>query len=82
MSAYSEGRSLPSVLIISLNKEPWFDDMYADLLSALKARASVTETTNSAEAIQSHFRHRPFRNSHHYGGLRRTQTPITSRQSR
>ena len=36
----------PKVLLLSLNKQPWFDDMYSGLLKAIATRADVVEATS------------------------------------
>lgn len=41
--------SKPKVSLVSLDKEPWFDEMYDSFLSALKSKAEVTELTTPAQ---------------------------------
>jgi hypothetical protein len=38
--------SKPRVLLLSLEKQPWFDEMYASLLTTLKAKADVEEVVD------------------------------------
>ncbi|KAG0330497.1 hypothetical protein BGZ99_003068 [Dissophora globulifera] len=40
------------VVAISLNNQPWFAEMYAPLLTALKSKAEFQQAENSASAIQ------------------------------
>ncbi|KAH0594997.1 hypothetical protein MHUMG1_07295 [Metarhizium humberi] len=40
------------VLAISLHNQPWFDDMYAPLLTALKSKADFQRAENSTSAIE------------------------------
>ncbi|KAJ5601156.1 hypothetical protein N7510_010690 [Penicillium lagena] len=40
------------VLAISLNKEPWFDETYAPLLTAIRSNAEFQRAENSTSAIQ------------------------------
>ncbi|KAK1808607.1 hypothetical protein LTR12_017034 [Friedmanniomyces endolithicus] len=42
--------SKPKIVLLSLAKQPWFDDSYAPLLALLKAKADVTELTDRDEA--------------------------------
>jgi hypothetical protein len=41
-----------SVLLISLNKQPFFDDMYSQVMAKLRSKADVTEVTHIASAMQ------------------------------
>ena len=41
-----------SVLLISLDKQPLFDDMYSQVLAKLRSKADVTEVTHIASAMQ------------------------------
>lgn len=40
----------PTVVLLSLEKEPWLDEMYESLFTALKAKAHVSEVTTAKAA--------------------------------
>lgn len=40
----------PTIVLLSLEKQPWLDEMYGPLFAALKAKASVTEVTTKSGA--------------------------------
>ncbi|KAK0950160.1 hypothetical protein LTR91_025874 [Friedmanniomyces endolithicus] len=42
--------SRPKIVLLSLAKQPWFDESYTPLLSLLKSKADVTEATDRDEA--------------------------------
>ncbi|KAH8589799.1 U1biquitin-specific peptidase-like protein [Bisporella sp. PMI_857] len=41
-----------SVLLISLDKQPFFDDMYSQVMAKLRSKADVTEVTHIASAMK------------------------------
>jgi hypothetical protein len=51
-NAPASSNSLLSVLLISLDKQPFFDEMYAEVLPKLRSKAAVTEVTHIASAMQ------------------------------
>ncbi|OJJ48538.1 hypothetical protein ASPZODRAFT_14669 [Penicilliopsis zonata CBS 506.65] len=44
--------SLPSILLVSLSKQPFFDEMYSALLTNLRSKATVTEVTEKNTAME------------------------------
>ncbi|TVY90517.1 Uncharacterized protein LAWI1_G004397 [Lachnellula willkommii] len=50
--APSPSNSLPSVLLVSLEKQSFFDDMYAEVLAVLRSKANVVEVTHIASAME------------------------------
>lgn len=51
MSTISENSPPPSVLLISLKNESWFEGLYFHLLKSLKSRATVMESTTKSDAL-------------------------------
>ncbi|TVY58731.1 Uncharacterized protein LCER1_G002034 [Lachnellula cervina] len=50
--APSRSNSLPSVLLVSLDKQSFFDDMYAEVLAVLRSKANVVEVTHIASTME------------------------------
>ncbi|KAK4543012.1 hypothetical protein LTR36_006010 [Oleoguttula mirabilis] len=46
-------RPRPNIVLLSLEKQPWFDEMFKPLLGALKAGADIEEITDPAAARQA-----------------------------
>ena len=42
--------SRPTIILLSLEQEPWLDEMYSSLLTSLKAEAEVTQITDAVAA--------------------------------
>ncbi|KAL7930091.1 hypothetical protein V8C35DRAFT_314088 [Trichoderma chlorosporum] len=42
----------PRVLAISLNRQSWFDEMYAPLLTAIKAKADFERAEDASSAVR------------------------------
>jgi len=52
VTSSASSSSLPSVLFVSLEKQPFFEDMYAETLATLNSKARVQEVTHIASAIE------------------------------
>ncbi|CAD6445019.1 7b7a30aa-ac15-4fb9-9d5f-cf1dc3944848 [Sclerotinia trifoliorum] len=59
INAVLEGLNMPeirekavSILLISLAKESWFDEVYASVLGKLRSKAAVKEVTEGASAVK------------------------------
>ncbi|RDL40136.1 uncharacterized protein BP5553_00115 [Venustampulla echinocandica] len=51
-AASGSSSTLPTVLLVSLDKQPWLDEMYSAVLAKLRSKAVVTEVTHIASTLQ------------------------------
>ncbi|KAK0258549.1 hypothetical protein B0A54_06104 [Friedmanniomyces endolithicus] len=49
-TAPNPANTRPKIVLLSLAKQPWFDESYSPLLTLLKSKADVTEVTDRDEA--------------------------------